>query len=175
VRALVIYESMFGNTRNVALAIAEGLAATMTVETLEVGAAPAELPPDVILLVVGAPTHAHGLSTPKSRADAARRTDGPVLSPGRGLREWIATLRPAASVVTAAFDTRIKGPTLFTGSAAASATRLLKKRRFKAVEQPRSFVLEGATGPVLDRVSRTELNAARTWGAELGSRAAASG
>jgi hypothetical protein len=172
-RALVVYESMFGNTRNVALAIAEGLGATMTVETVEVGAAPTVLPSDVDLLVVGGPTHAHGLSTPKSRADAAQRVGGSLVSAGRGLREWIASLRPGAGVVAAAFDTRIKGPMLFTGSAATSATKLLQKARVRRVEQPQSFVLEGATGPLVDRVSKEQLDAARAWGAGLASDVAA--
>jgi flavorubredoxin len=35
-RALVVYESMFGNTRNVALAIAEGIGTRMTVEAVEI-------------------------------------------------------------------------------------------------------------------------------------------
>ena len=166
-RALVIYESMFGNTRNVALAIAEGLARTMTVETMEVGAAPAELPADVALLVVGAPTHAHGLSTTKSRANAAGRIDGQVVSAGLGLREWLRALHPGPNVVVAAFDTRIKGPTLFTGSAATSATKLLQKRHVRRVAMPHSFVLEGATGPLADRVSKGELDAATAWGASL--------
>ena len=168
-RALVVYESMFGNTRNVALAIAEGIGATMTVEAVEVGAAPAALPSDVALLVVGGPTHAHGLSTPNSRADAAKRVGGSVVSAERGLREWIASIRPGTGLVAAAFDTRIKGPLLFTGSAATSATKLLRKARVRRVEQPRSFVLEGPTGPLVDRVSKDELDAARAWGADLAS------
>ncbi len=167
-RALVVYESMFGNTRNVALAIAEGLATTIPVETIEVGAAPTVLPADVEMLIVGGPTHAHGLSTPRSRADAARRVSGSVVSTGLGLREWLATLRAGTGVVAAAFDTRIKGPELFTGSAATSATRLLQQSRFRGVQPPRSFVLEGATGPLADRIPKHELDAAREWGAGLG-------
>lgn len=167
-RALVVYESMFGNTRNVALAIAEGLATKLPVETVEVGAAPTVLPPDVAMLVVGGPTHAHGLSTAKSRADAAKRIQEPVISAGRGLREWLASLRPGGSLTAAAFDTRIKGPVLFTGSAATSATKLLQRSRIRRVAPPRSFVLEGPTGPLVDRVPRAELDAAQAWGADLG-------
>ena len=172
-RALVVYESMFGNTRNVALAIAEGLATKLAVETIEVGAAPAVLPADVAVLVVGGPTHAHGLSTARSRADAARRIQEPVISGSRGLREWLASLRPGTGITAAAFDTRIKGPVLFTGSAATSATRLLERSRIRRLEPPRSFVLDGSTGPLVDRVPRAELDAAQAWGADLGERAVA--
>jgi hypothetical protein len=173
-RALVVYESMFGNTRNVALAVAEGLGTKMAVEAFEVGAAPTVLPADVGLIVVGAPTHAHGLSTPKSRANAARRIDGRLVSGGPGLREWIASLRPGTDVVSAAFDTRIKGPMLFTGSAATSATKLLEKARIGRVRPPRSFILEGPSGPLVDRVAKDELDAARAWGASLATEAATS-
>jgi hypothetical protein len=174
-RALVVYESMFGNTRTVALAIAAGIAATMPVETLEIQAAPKVLPPDVGLLIVGGPTHAHGMTSATSRANAARRTDGALVSSGPGLREYLGSMRADPGVVTAAFDTRIKGPMLFTGSAATSATKQLQKVRFKRVEAPRSFVLDGATGPVADRMSKDELEAARSWGAELATRASAAG
>lgn len=42
-RALVVYESMFGNTKAVASAVARGLATRMTVDIHEVGAAPDEV------------------------------------------------------------------------------------------------------------------------------------
>ena len=171
-RALVVYESMFGNTRAVARAISEGIASTMPVEAVEVGSAPIALPDDVALLVVGGPTHAHGMTTRQSRSNAAGRTGEPLVSPGSGLREYLASMRADPGVVAAAFDTRIKGPMLFTGSAATSATKQLQKVRFKSVEPPRSFVLEGATGPLVDRMSNDELEAARTWGANLAATAA---
>ena len=166
-RALVVYESMFGNTRNVALAIADGLRTRIAVDTVEVGVAPTVLPPDVRLVVVGAPTHAHGLSTPRSRADAARRAGGQVVSTGRGLREYLASLRAGKDVTAVAFDTRIKGPVLFTGSAATRATTLLRRGRIRHVEPPRSFVLDGSTGPLADRVPQEALDAAKAWGANL--------
>ena len=55
-RALVIYESMFGNTQQVAQAIGEGLALILSADVVEVGHAPATVPVDVSLLVVGGPT-----------------------------------------------------------------------------------------------------------------------
>jgi hypothetical protein len=171
-RALVVYESMFGNTRNVALAIAEGIAATMPVEALEVGVAPAALPADVALVVVGGPTHAHGMSTARSRLSAAQRIDGTLISKSSGLREWLASLRAGGEVTAAAFDTRIKGPMIFTGSAARSATRLIRKMGVRRVEEPHSFVLDGATGPLVDRVTTNELDAARAWGAVLAAKVA---
>ena len=173
-RALVVYESMFGNTRAVARAIAEGIATVMPVDAVEIGSAPTTIPPEVVLLVVGGPTHAHGMTSAKSRANAAGRTADPLVSAGSGLREYLASVRAEPGVVAAAFDTRIKGPMLFTGSAATSATKQLQKVRFKRVEPPRSFVLEGATGPVVDRMSTESLDEARGWGATLAATVATS-
>ncbi len=166
-RALVVYESMFGNTKTVAEAVAAGIGTRMPVDLLEVGAAPARLPGDVSLLVVGAPTHAHGMSKPQSRADAARRAGDQLVSRGIGIREWLTGLEaPAGPVAAAVFDTRIKGPGLLWGSAAKAATTLLA-RSFTLVRGPESFLLDGPTGPVFDRLLPRELDRARAWAEDL--------
>ena len=67
--ALVVVESMWGNTRIVAEAVARGLGGGA--EVLDVQQAPSELPDDVGLLVVGGPTHAFSMSRDQ---DAARRS-----------------------------------------------------------------------------------------------------
>ena len=81
-RAMVIFESMFGNTREIADAVAEGLSSSLSTVILEVGAAPAVLPDDVDLIVVGGPTHAFGLSRPGTRENAIRQAGGRVVSEG---------------------------------------------------------------------------------------------
>ena len=63
-RIAVIYESIYGNTGAIAHAIADGLRAHGDV-TLEPADDQAFM--DVDLLVVGAPTHAHGLPTAMTR------------------------------------------------------------------------------------------------------------
>ena len=166
-RALVVYESMFGNTRAVALAIADGIAGHMPVDAVEIGEAPVTIPDDVGLLVVGGPTHAHGMTTPKSRADAAQRAGERLVSHGQGMREWLTTVRPGLGpVVAAAFDTRIKGPELLWGSAAKGAAKSLAAAGFRGA-QARSFTVDGPTGPVFDRLMAGELDRAREWGASL--------
>jgi hypothetical protein len=171
-RALVVYESMFGNTRDVAAAIADGLGAHADVELVEVGAAPAELPEDVALIVVGGPTHAHGMSTAKSRADSAKRFEPGLVSPGIGIREWLETVADAAFVPRIAlFDTRIKGPGLLWGSAAQSAAKQLWRARIRTFVPPESFHVGGPTGPVVDRLIDGELERARAWGGRLGAAA----
>jgi hypothetical protein len=117
--ALVVFESMFGNTKAIAEAVADGLAPRMRVELLEVGSAPAAVGDDVGLLVVGGPTHAFGLSRPSTRQSAVEQGKGELVSSGTGLREWLEALGGgSAEVAAAAFDTRIRRPRL-PGSAAA--------------------------------------------------------
>lgn len=167
-RALLVYESMFGNTRDIAFAVAEGIATGIAVDTVEVGEAPATIPPDVALLIVGAPTHVHGMTTPKSRADAAEKAGDRLVSRGIGLHEWLDTLRPMASPLpVAVFDTRIKGPGLLWGSAAKSAAKRLRELGFRLVEEPEDFLVGGPTGPLFDRLLDGELDRARAWGARL--------
>jgi len=59
-RALVIFESMFGNTRKIAEAMADGLTSRFVTDLIEVGLAPTRIAEDVSLVVVGGPTHAFG-------------------------------------------------------------------------------------------------------------------
>ena len=101
-RALVVVESSFGNTRAVAEAVAEGLG---DAEVRSVETAPDELA-GIDLLVVGGPTHAFGMSRDGTRAEAIRQ--GAPGEPGRpGIREWLATLKPPEGLAVATFDTRV--------------------------------------------------------------------
>jgi len=167
-RALVVYESMFGNTRDVALAIAEGIAAGMPVEAIEVDSAPLVIHDDVTLLVVGGPTHAHGMSKPESRADSAKRAGDRLVSKGNGIREWLDTIRSGSNRTAAvAFDTRIKGPEILWGSASKGAAKRLKALGFRPVGGPESFLVGGPTGPLYDRLVEGERERARAWGEGL--------
>ena len=162
--ALVVFESIYGNTRLVAGAVARGLSEWIEVEVLDVGSAPSKLMPEVALLVVGAPTHAFGLSRPNTRRDAVTRAPSPVSEPKTGVREWFDTLEHAGKGVrAAAFDTRI-GRGWFPGSAARAASRRLGALGFKAAIGPESFYVVGGTGPLADG----EEERARQWGFELG-------
>jgi hypothetical protein len=96
-RALIVVESWFGNTR-AARAVADGLGEFMTVEVCEVGDAPARLAPDVELVVVGGPTHAFGMSRPNTRRDAAQQA-GVTTGTERGIREWLASSHHRSAVV----------------------------------------------------------------------------
>ena len=72
VHALVVYESMFGNTAAIARAIADGLCSRLDVEIVEVSKAPTRLG-EIDLVVAGGPTHVFGLSRPSTRRSAGSR------------------------------------------------------------------------------------------------------
>jgi hypothetical protein len=166
--ALVVYESMFGNTQTIARAIAEGLATYTGVELVEVSKAATAIDADVELLVAGGPTHAFGMSRPRTRDEAAKQAKRPVGSVGIGMREWLAALRPGKGVAAATFDTRINKPRWMTGSAARGFDKALRKLGFRLVAPPESFLVAGTPGPLVDG----EAERARRWGAELGARLA---
>lgn len=161
-RALVVYESMFGNTERLAQAIGEELAAAGTVEVINVDDAPRTLD-DIDLLVVGAPTHVFGLSRPQTRVDAASRWDTDPVTRGTGMRDWLELISPASSrTVAVAFATRMRKPRWLTGSAARSATRLLRRAGF-GVDAPEDFFVSGMLGPLFDG----EIDRAHAWAREL--------
>ncbi|HEY9411310.1 MAG TPA: hypothetical protein VIP77_17155 [Jiangellaceae bacterium] len=162
-RALVVYESMFGNTQAIAEAIGHRLEAVMDVDVKEVGAVEAVVPDDVDLLVAGGPTHVLGLSRPRTRQDAADKGEGAVISAGIGVREWLDDLPDMRrEVAAAAFATRADKPRL-PGSAARAANRRLKRHGFRVVTPPQDFYVTGLTGPL----AAGELDHARTWAAGI--------
>lgn len=161
-RSLVVYESMFGNTRAVAEAIADGLGRWSDVELCEVSRADA-VPPELDLLVVGGPTHAFGLSRPSTREDAATKSHHPVESASRGIREWLESLEPGASeTVFATFDTRVSHPRV-PGSAAKKAAKRLRRVHLRQAADPETFWVHGLEGPL----DEGELDRARDWGSSL--------
>src|SRR3954454_12020973 len=95
-RALVVYESSFGNTGLVAEAVWRGLADHVEDAALRrVDVAPTRLPSTVELLVVGGPTQAFGMSRPSTRADALAKAGVPLATgPTTGVREWLHQLEP---------------------------------------------------------------------------------
>ena len=162
-RALVVYESMFGNTQAIAHAIAEGLAPRLSVELAEVSAAPTTLD-DVDLLVAGGPTHAFGLSRRSTRESATEQAPDRLVSRGIGLREWLDAVHddPATTLI-ATFDTRVSRPRV-PGSAARAASRRLRRLGFRRADGPKSFYVTGMIGPLVDG----ETERARRWGEFLG-------
>lgn len=147
-RALVVYESMFGNTEAVARAIADGMAGALTAQVVHV-APDVSVAEDVVLLVVAAPTHAFSLSRPATRASAEEQ-GAPVTRSAPGLREWLDGLRLGrARPFVVAVDTRIKKRGV-PGSAARAAEKRLRHLGLSPVAPATSFWVEGTSGPLLD-------------------------
>jgi hypothetical protein len=165
--ALVVYESMWGNTEEVARAVARGMRERVeVVEVTEVGQAPAQVT-GVDLLVVGGPTHAFSMSRPTTRADAVKQG----ASPGheeRGIREWLADLPTSDLVAVATFDTRVEKVRRLPGSAAKRAAKEVRKLHLGHVVDRESFYVHDTDGPLLDG----ELARAEEWGSTLADRAA---
>ena len=166
-RALVVYESMYGNTHVVASNIADGLRGTYEVTLVPVAAATADLVAEANLLVVGAPTHMHGLSTASSRQlarKAAKPESGLTLDPDAGgpaLRDWLSGLA-GGHVLAAAFDTRLVGVPALTGRASRGISRLLRRHGYRLVAPPESFVVTK-----LNTLLDGESSRARRWGEAL--------
>jgi flavorubredoxin len=166
-KVIVIFESMFGNTKILAQDVRDGLAdagADVAVVGV-VDAAGTELV-GCDLVVLAAPTHALSLSRPQTRADAVKKGADPDCA-STGIREWLDNLGetlPATSVhpPVAVLDTRVRKARHWSGSAAKRAARTLRKDGFQVVEQM-SFYVEGVTGPV----TSGEHLRARMWGRHL--------
>jgi len=161
-KALVVYESMFGNTEQVALAIADGMRPTIDVTVMNAAAAPPTPAEDVAVVIAGGPTHAFSMSRARTRADAIRR--GASHSAGAiGLREWLDAQHPVAHHRIATFDTRATKARRFPGSAARAAARVARRHGYTTFAPPHTFWVRDTAGPLMDG----ELDRARDWGREL--------
>jgi hypothetical protein len=167
-RSIVVYESMFGNTHAIADAIAAGIAEVGDVTIGSTGAVTFLNIAEADLLVVGGPTHVHGMTSTSSRRTAIQTAqEDPDLeldedAGGPGLRQWFKELPRGEGRVGVAFDTRIGRSEILTGSAARGIARRLRRHGYSELVEPESFLLEG-NGPVPD----AEIERARSWGAAI--------
>jgi hypothetical protein len=109
VSVLVVFESMFGNTAQIAEAVAGGLAGAGApgVAVVAVDETPRKPPDDVDLVVVGGPTHAFGMTRPRTRQDAAARP-GAVSTGRTGIREGLDGVEmPRAGIPSATLAARM--------------------------------------------------------------------
>lgn len=165
-RALVVYESLFGDARTIARAIADGLSAALPAEVVAAQEAPAELGADVELLVVGGPNHAFGMPRPATRESAVAQYGADIADPGSGLREWLTRVRPAGTGLrAAAFDTRGSGHPVLTrmDHAARTEEKLLAALGARVVAPAEHFLVADTTGPLVEG----EEERARRWGRTL--------
>lgn len=159
---LVVYESMWGNTRAVAEAVARGLGPD--VPAVDVTEAPSPVPVAVDLLVVGGPTHAFSMSRPGTRKDAVEKGAAPGHE-ASGIRDWLAGQPSSDRVDVATFDTRIDKVRHLPGSAAKAAAKEIKRHHLGRLVAVESFYVKDTDGPLVDH----ELERAESWGAGLAS------
>jgi flavodoxin len=159
-KALIVYESMFGNTEKIARAVADGLGDGYEVTVAGVATMPSAA--DMDLLIVGAPTHAFGLSRPSTRQDAVRQGAAHPDATDVGMREYLDVSPMLTGLAAAAFDTRVNMPFL-PGSAAHKAHRRLRRLGCRLLGPAESFRVIGTAGPPADG----ELDRARQWAARL--------
>jgi len=166
-RALVVYESMFGNTHAVAEHIAEGIDAVATTTVVSVHDATSKMLAKADLVVVGGPMHVHGMSSTRSRegAEDIAAKDGDLdLDPdayGEGLREWFDHLADHAGVDrrAAAFDTRVRASTLLTGQASKGIAKRLRAHGFEVAVDAQSFFVDKS-----NHLESGEAERATAWG-----------
>jgi hypothetical protein len=163
--ALVVYESMYGNTA----AIGQAIGASLRAHGLKVIAGPiSKIEPTeavgVDLLIVGGPTHAHGMSRSATRLAAANDEKNEFHEPtvGPGLRKWMDDLPAGAARLAAAFDTRLDKPVFFTGSAAKGIARRLGQHDYRPVVRPESFLVS-----TKNLLIEGEIDHATAWGAGI--------
>jgi flavodoxin len=156
-KALVVYDSQFGNTAEIAQAIGKGLANGDNIPVIPVGDITDDHLQDIELLVVGSPTQ--------------RLTATPAIT------DWLTSL-PASSlqgIKAGAFDTRFteekikelsKVLTFFVnmfGYGADPIAKLLKKKGAELVLEPEGFFVGDTEGPLLEN----ELTRAGAWAKKL--------
>jgi hypothetical protein len=159
-KAVVVYESYWGNTAAVARAIAEGIGsgarAMSTAEAVGEALAGADL------IVAGSPIIAFRLPTERTRKDMAAKP-GKAPSPPDlshpAMRTWLEAL-PEGKVLAAAFETGFK---LSPGGSATTILKLLESRGYQPAAKKERFLVKGSFGPIREG----ELERAKSWGAEL--------
>ena len=159
-KAVVVYESLWGNTAAIARAIAEGIgpgAAAVTTDAVVVD----DLA-DADLVIAGAPVLGFSLPTDAMRDSVAKTETGAPTPPDLAhpsLRSWLDGL-PAGSGPAAAFETRIWwSPRGATGE----IEKRLGRAGYRVIAKAQKFVVKDKYGPLREG----EIERARQWGREL--------
>jgi flavodoxin I len=154
-KVLVIYDTFFGNTEQVARAIGEAFDAATSCEVLRITQVKPEQLAEVDLLIAGSPTRAF------------RATDA--------MRKFLKDLSAGAlkGVKVAAFDTRadveevnsrlLTGMVKLFGYAAEPIAGQLKKKGGEVVPPAEGFFIQASEGPLKEG----ELERAAAWAVEI--------
>lgn len=147
-KALIVFDSAYGNTAEVARAIGDGLSDVYDTRLLTVGEATGESVDDLDLLVVGSPTQG-GRATPR-------------------MQEYIREVPIPIGLRVVAFDTRfamqdhgwgLRTVMKVLGFAADKMSRELVGKGGNLAEDPAGFIVKDKTGPL----QAGELERAGDW------------
>ncbi|MFB0561348.1 MAG: flavodoxin family protein [Candidatus Lokiarchaeia archaeon] len=129
-KAIVIYDTIYGNTEKVAKALASGMSEQgVQVDSISVQKVDINRLKEYDLLAIGGPTHAFGISKPM-----------------KGFLKKLKNVEEVKGKKAFAFDTRIKFR--FAGSAAKKIEKELKKLRMNIVRSSSSAIVLGGEGPL---------------------------
>lgn len=163
-RGYVVYESFFGNTKQIAEAIAEGLSPAFEVDVAAVQHA--DLEPQAELVVIGGPTHMGGISRWLTRGGARRQARSEGREPpseGRSLGAWVKHAALPHGGGVAVFDTSVRRTgRMPMGSAAKGLARCIERRGYQLCAPPTQFYV--TSGNQLEEGQR---DLAEAWGREL--------
>ena len=159
-KAIVVYESHWGNTASIARAIAEGIGPEA--RAMSTAEATGEALAGVDIIVAGSPLLGFNLPTEamlQGMATNAAKDPTPPDLTHPSMRAWLDSL-PQGSGRAAAFETRIWWSP---GSAAKAILRRLETLGYRSIDKGQRFIVEGKYGPL----RAGELERAKAWGAEL--------
>jgi len=139
-KALIVYDSVYGNTEKIARAIADAITPSGEVKILRAGEANLSELASIDLLIVGSPTHG-GRPTP-------------------AVQDFLNKVPKLQGINVAAFDTRIQTKLVRVfGYAAGRIANNLKKRGSTLIASPEGFFVTGGRGPLKEG----ELERAAAW------------
>lgn len=159
-KALVVYESLWGNTAAIARAIADGIGPEA--RALSTADATPEAMAGATLVVAGSPLFAFQLPTPAIRETIRKKAATFPAPPDLShppLRAWLETL-PAGQGRAAAFETRMW---FSPGGATGAILKGLGKAGYSPLARGKRFRVSGMYGPL----KSGEIERARAWGAQL--------
>ena len=143
-KVLVVYDSVYGNTEEIAKAMGEGIGEDAKVVKAE-NTSPADLE-SVELVIAGSPTYG-GRPTPK-------------------MKEFLERIKTVSlkDIKIAAFDTRIPATWVkIFGFAAGKIEKRIKSQGGKSVLKPEGFFVTGTKGPLVEG----ELERAAKWAQDI--------
>lgn len=150
-KALIVYDSMYGNTEQIAKAIVEGLGKSAESRIVKAADAKPEDVSGINLLIIGSPTQGAKMTVPVQ--DFLNKLSSDNLK----------------NVKTAAFDTRMTNKIIgLFGFAAPKIAKSLEEKGTGTVVPAEGFWVKGGKGPLKEN----EIARASKWGESLSTSAA---